>query len=202
MTSSTIGCDGAEPVGRVAHRLEQAAVEVGCRRAAPRRGGRTARWRRGHWTVRRRARRARRSSSAPAHADRQPREPAARRAVSPASARTADARAPETKTGTILASACTAMRAMARNSRNALASGSTAVGQIDGEPPLALQHAHQPPADEDMLGVEGDGAGKLAPRLQPDAISPILRRGCAASAPAAATASAPDRAATGARSHR
>ena len=41
------------------------------------------------------------------------------------------------------------------------------VGQIDGEPALALEQAHQPPADEDMLGVEGDGAGKLAPRLEP-----------------------------------
>ena len=48
------------------------------------------------------------------------------------------------------------------------------VRQIDGEPPLAPEHAHQPPADEDMLGVEGDGAGKLAPRLQPDRIRRFL----------------------------
>jgi hypothetical protein len=41
------------------------------------------------------------------------------------------------------------------------------IRQIDGEPPLALEHAHQPPADENMLRVEGDGAGQFAPGLQP-----------------------------------
>ena len=41
------------------------------------------------------------------------------------------------------------------------------IRKVDGQPPLALQDAHQPAADEDMFGVEGDGAAKFAPRLQP-----------------------------------
>ena len=90
-------------------------------------------------------------------------------------------RAPPTKIGTMRASACMAMRVTARKQPEGLDVRFDRVGQIDGEPALALQHAHQPAADEDMLGVEGDGAGKLAPRLQPGRRAETSSRMCSVS---------------------
>ena len=48
------------------------------------------------------------------------------------------------------------------------------VGQIDGNSPLALQDAHQPPADEQVLGVESHGSRKLAPRFKPYRLGGLL----------------------------
>ena len=48
------------------------------------------------------------------------------------------------------------------------------VGEIDGEPAVAFELAHQPARHENVLGVEDDGARKAAERLQPCGICRIV----------------------------
>ena len=166
-TSSTIGCDGPKrsAASRMAANRLRSRSAAGKARLGDAVEQRVGGWRHGlaagpldQLGHRQRLKRG----------DRQARKPAARRPFSAGVSEKGRWRAPPTKIGTILASAWMAMRATARNSRKDLSVGLDAVGEIDGQPSLALQHAHQPPADEDMLGVEGDGAGKLAPWLEPD----------------------------------
>ena len=47
-------------------------------------------------------------------------------------------------------------------------------GQIDRNPAFSSQHAHQPAAYENMLGIEGDRAGQVAPWLEPSGARRLL----------------------------